>query len=304
MAVGMRPKLGNTLQSIVAGDQPFPMPQMGFPQQMPPQMPGMDPAMEVKPRSKGQMIAGIIGDTLASISGGQPLYTQSVLRDRQQAQQDQREDVQWTRRRDIANQDRRADREWEIANRAPNEFDRLLEATGVAKGTPEYGKAAKQRLDNMLDPVVNTMIGDQFVSLPRSQIAAAMMGQGAQPAKPRRLGPVVDTKPGGAVSSAPRPFVEAPSGYAPPTALKSGRMTSGRRTPEGNAAVGGVAGSAHLSGRAADYWGADLGAVLREAQGLPGVRKAFIHGSGGKRHVHTEGDWNTPYFGRNGTKGR
>lgn len=85
--------------------------------------------------------------------------------------------------------------------------------------------------------------------------------------------------------------------------LKSGRMTSGRRTAEGNLAVGGVANSAHLTGRAADYWGADLGAVLREVQTIPGVRKAFIHGQGGRRHVHSEGDWNTPYFGRNGTRG-
>lgn len=77
-------------------------------------------------------------------------------------------------------------------------------------------------------------------------------------------------------------------------------MTSGRRTPEGNRLVGGVPNSAHLTGRAADYAGPDLNAVLAEARKLPGVRKAFIH----KGHVHTEGEgWNTPYFGRRGTTG-
>lgn len=77
-------------------------------------------------------------------------------------------------------------------------------------------------------------------------------------------------------------------------------MTSGRRTPEGNAAVGGVAGSAHLRGEAADYDGPDLNKLLAEARRLPGVRKAFIHDG----HVHTEGNgWSAPYYGKRGTKG-
>lgn len=78
-------------------------------------------------------------------------------------------------------------------------------------------------------------------------------------------------------------------------------MTSGRRTREGNKRVGGVPNSAHLSGRAADYDGPDLSAVLSEVRGLPGVRKAFIHDG----HVHGEGDdsWRAPYFGKRGTYG-
>ncbi|MES2781906.1 MAG: D-Ala-D-Ala carboxypeptidase family metallohydrolase [Pseudomonadota bacterium] len=81
--------------------------------------------------------------------------------------------------------------------------------------------------------------------------------------------------------------------------LKSGKMTSGRRTPEGNKAVGGVPNSAHLQGRAVDYWGPDLNVTLAEARRIPGMRKAFIH----KNHVHGEGDFNVPYFGKNGTRG-
>lgn len=94
-------------------------------------------------------------------------------------------------------------------------------------------------------------------------------------------------------------------GYAPPQTLKTGRMTSGRRTVEGNRLVGGVDGSQHVLGTAADYWGRDLGALLREVQGLPGVKRAFIHGQGGNRHVHSEGEnWAVPYFGRRGTAGK
>lgn len=91
--------------------------------------------------------------------------------------------------------------------------------------------------------------------------------------------------------------------FAPPLALKSGHMTSGRRTPEGNRLVGGVADSDHLTGRAADYVGPDLEALLAEVRGLPGVRKAFIHNAGSGRHVHGVGDWNAPYYGERGTTG-
>ena len=77
-------------------------------------------------------------------------------------------------------------------------------------------------------------------------------------------------------------------------------MTSGRRTPEGNAAVGGVEGSWHVDGNAVDYDGPDLGAVLSEVrQKMPGA-KAFIH----KGHVHVQDRRiRAPYYGKNGTKG-
>ena len=81
--------------------------------------------------------------------------------------------------------------------------------------------------------------------------------------------------------------------------LSTGSITSGRRTPEGNRIVGGVPNSAHLTGRAIDYVGPDLKATLREVQGIKGLKKAFIH----KDHVHAEGDWDVPYYGKNGTRG-
>lgn len=90
------------------------------------------------------------------------------------------------------------------------------------------------------------------------------------------------------------------AGFAnPPMELKNGRMTSGRRTVEGNRLVGGVPNSAHLTGRAVDYYGPDLNALLEEVRGLPGQRRSFIH----KDHVHGEGDWDVPYFGKRGTTG-
>jgi uncharacterized protein YcbK (DUF882 family) len=76
-------------------------------------------------------------------------------------------------------------------------------------------------------------------------------------------------------------------------------MTSGRRTVKGNDAVGGVRNSNHLTGKSIDYDGPDLNAVLREVRQLPGMRKAFIH----KGHVHADGEWDVPFFGKNGTRG-
>ena len=81
-------------------------------------------------------------------------------------------------------------------------------------------------------------------------------------------------------------------------------MTSGRRTVEGNKIVGGVDNSPHVRGIAADYWGNDLNAVLNEVRQLPGFKRGFIHNAGSGRHVHSEGDWDTPYWGKRGTIGR
>jgi hypothetical protein len=77
-------------------------------------------------------------------------------------------------------------------------------------------------------------------------------------------------------------------------------MTSGRRTPEGNALVGGVDGSQHIPGHAVDYDGPDLSALLSEVRStFPGAR-AFIH----RGHVHAEDSRiRAPYFGRRGTTG-
>lgn len=95
-----------------------------------------------------------------------------------------------------------------------------------------------------------------------------------------------------------RQEVLAPASPAFPDVRKApGTLTSGRRTPEGNRAVGGRANSYHLSGDAADYVGASPNA-LRQYFGA-GVR--IIPESD---HIHVQGrGLNAPYFGKNGTRG-
>lgn len=86
------------------------------------------------------------------------------------------------------------------------------------------------------------------------------------------------------------------------TDFRNGTLTSGRRTREGNALVGGVPGSLHLSGDAADYDGPNLPALRDEVAGYygPGFN-VEIH----RNHVHAgrRGYGQVPFFGKRGTTG-
>jgi hypothetical protein len=89
--------------------------------------------------------------------------------------------------------------------------------------------------------------------------------------------------------------------FVDPATFREGRMSSGRRTPEGNRAVGGVPNSRHLFGDAADFVPAQ-GQSMRELylqarQHFPG---AHILNEGDHVHVDQRGFGRVPYFGRRG----
>jgi len=104
------------------------------------------------------------------------------------------------------------------------------------------------------------------------------------------------------------PEEAAEDGQAPfdPFTFKAGAVTSGRRTPEGNVAVGGVPTSKHVTGGGIDYvpaQGQSMADLARQAKKHFGNAAKVIN-EGDHIHVEVHGFTGMPYYGKRGTKGK
>ena len=231
-----------------------------------------------QPAQKGKVNwGGVAADFLAGLAGQQGPYMQSLQAEQERAAQ--------ARDRAQDRQDRMTDWrqqfDYERANPKPTNNDTVADYDFLRKNLGD--DAAKTFLQNKANPPV-------YRQGPDMQFYRVEPSQSAMPTAPvGKLTPIA----GGAVPQASRPFVDAPDPTRAP-----GRMTSGRRTVEGNALVGGKTNSRHLSGDAADYVGATP-AQLRAYFGQ-GVK---IIPEGDHNHVQGIGAGRVPDFGKNGTKG-
>lgn len=143
MVAMARAGLGLELGNIVAGDQPPAMEPHPFAQTAPQKGGGF-----FREGGMGRYLAGAIGDVLLQQAGMAPVFSPAQ---QQKRAMDQSEAI-WSRRRAAEREDKQW--EWQNKPREGDGFERALEASGVTRGSPEWGKAMGRKVENILNPMM------------------------------------------------------------------------------------------------------------------------------------------------------
>lgn len=153
-------------------------------------------APEPSKMSRGQIIAGIIGDALAGAAGRGPAFGQYVAQQRQQAD----EEAQWGRR---LMKQKQIEQQFPDVSPMERDAEAWVHMSELQKQA--YMESQKAREG---DPVVTiTLPNGQMYSGPRSGLAQAMMGGGQAPQQPVGKLTPINGGPQGSPLSGPFPDI-------------------------------------------------------------------------------------------------
>jgi hypothetical protein len=188
-------------------------------------------------------------------------------------------------------------RDGERVKLSPEDFDRykklsnkyILDYLRQEVKTPEWKKMSDAERREEIKGVVRDM---------RANARDELFNE----ADPIADGKAVPAAPPSSNSASANPFGDGVVSF---DGFEAGKPTSGKRTPKGNAAVGGVPDSSHLRGDGADYvpaHGQSLSTLARQAEEYFGPTARILL-EARKGHVHvTMPGLNAPYFGRRGVQ--
>lgn len=171
-----RNPLGMALQSsLMPGEDDWRRQQVGMlPQASSEQVPMSTANAPMAPRSKGQMIAGILSDGVKGFLGQQGTFGATLASEKQRQQQMQQEEAQWTRRRGAE----REDKQWEWANK-PKDADKPYRFQDNAGNLIELGPDGQPKTV-FTDPTPK--INYQRVNNPDGTFTMAPIPMGGAPA--------------------------------------------------------------------------------------------------------------------------
>jgi len=136
-------------------------------------------AAAVQPRQKVNWL-GVLADALSGAAGQTPLYTQNLMLQKQQDQEEQTYQRHRADQLDMWKQQQQFELEHPHPAQ-PTEYERALEAAGYAPGSPEYVQHVRKYVDMKENPVQAVTVTNPDGSQEIRYIRPNQMGQQGGP---------------------------------------------------------------------------------------------------------------------------